>query len=110
MSKNQTLHEAVQTLIATSLTVDRALDDNRITPLEWAQIALKSIAFWRTIRSIPELRAEILNLTPASRFELAEYIRSELDLRNDRLEHTIEQLLQILLDLSTLLTSLKSKS
>lgn len=106
----QNLKAALQVLINTSMTVDKALADNKITPLEWAQIAIKSIAFWRVIRNIDPVKDEFLKLTPEARADLIQWSQTQFDLRNDQLEHIIESLFTAILEMSAVLIELREKA
>lgn len=97
------LKNALATLIATTMSIDKALNDNRITPLEWAQIAIKSIGFWRVVKDFEEIKQQIASLTPADKTELLQFVQSEFDLRNDDLELTIEKIFAVLLEFSSVI-------
>jgi len=64
------LKSGLSAIINTAMTVDKALEDKRITALEWAQIAIKSIGFWRVIKNIEPIRQEFQSLTPEAKAEL----------------------------------------
>jgi hypothetical protein len=101
MSEN--LKQTLQTIISTSMSVDKALEDNRISPLEWAQIAIKSIGFWKAIKNIDQLKEEFVSLTPDEKMDLSDYVAKNLDLRNENLEETIEKLFESLIQISSVL-------
>ena len=86
------------------MTVDKALEDKRITALEWAQIAIKSIGFWRVIKNIEPIRQEFQSLTPEGKAELSQWAAQNFDLRNDQHEETIEKILFAAIEISNLLT------
>jgi hypothetical protein len=97
------LKNALATLIATTMSIDKALNDNHITPLEWAQIAIKSIGFWRVVKDFEEIKQQIASLTPDDKTELLQFVQSEFDLRNDDLEQTIEKAFGVLIEFSALI-------
>lgn len=103
----QNLKAALQVLINTSMTVDKALADNKITPLEWAQIAIKSIAFWRVIRNADVIKQEYLLLKPADIEEVTAWVSKEFTLRNPNLEANIETLFNTLFAVVISLNNLK---
>jgi len=103
------LQQALKVIITTSMSVDKALEDTKITPLEWAQIAIKSMQFWKVFKTIQPIYADLQNLDEQSREELNQWLIQEFDLRNDQLEQTIEKLFQILLEASKIFTSFTQK-
>jgi hypothetical protein len=94
------LKSGLSAIINTAMTVDKALEDKRITALEWAQIAIKSIGFWRVIKNIEPIRQEFQSLTPEGKAELSQWAAKNFDLRNDQLEEIIEKALAIAVELS----------
>jgi hypothetical protein len=103
----ENLKNALQVLISTTMTVDKALDDKQIQPLEWAQIAIRSIGFWKVVKNIEPIRSELQILTDKDRTELALWAEKEFDLRNDNLEQTIEKLFQVVLEIASVLPALQ---
>ncbi|KAF0127972.1 MAG: hypothetical protein FD155_3471 [Bacteroidetes bacterium] len=103
------LQQALKVIITTSMSVDKALEDTKITPLEWAQIAIKSMQFWKVFKTIQPIYADLQNLDEQSREELNQWLIQEFDLRNDQMEQTIEKLFQILLEASKIFTSFTQK-
>lgn len=103
------LQQALKVIITTSMSVDKALEDTKITPLEWAQIAIKSMQFWKVFKTIQPIYADLQNLDEQSREELNQWLIQEFDLRNDQMEQTIEKLFQILLEASKIFTSFNQK-
>ncbi len=103
----ENLKQALQVIITTSMTVDKALDDKTISPLEWAQIAIKSIGFWRVVKNIEPIKNDLKNLSDEENKELAQWIEQEFDLRNDNLEQIIEKMFNALFEISTTFSSLK---
>ena len=106
----ENLKNALQVLISTTMTVDKALDDKQIQPLEWAQIAIRSIGFWRVVKNIEPIRSDLQILTDKDRTELALWAEKEFDLRNDNLEQTIEKLFQVVLEIASVLPALKKSA
>lgn len=104
------LQQALKVIITTSMSVDKALEDTKITPLEWAQIAIKSMQFWKVFKTIQPIYADLQNLDVQSRQELHQWLAHEFDLRNDQLEQTLENLFRILLEASDLLSALKQNT
>lgn len=96
----ENLKSALKTIFNTATTVDKALEDKNITPLEWAQIAIKSISFWKVVKNIHSIKEEFQALTDQSRQELIQWIEEEFNLRNDNLEKQIELLLSALVSFS----------
>ncbi len=94
------LKSGLSAIINTAMTIDKALEDKRITALEWAQIAIKSIGFWRVIKNIEPIRQEFQSLTPEAKAELSQWAAQNFDLRNDQLEEIIEKALTIAVELS----------
>jgi hypothetical protein len=92
------------------MTVDKALDDKQIQPLEWAQIAIRSIGFWKVVKNIEPIRSELQILTDKDRTELALWAEKEFDLRNDNLEQTIEKLFQVVLEIASVLPALQKSA
>jgi hypothetical protein len=99
------LKSGLSAIINTAMTVDKALEDKRITALEWAQIAIKSIGFWRVIKNIEPIRQEFQSLTPEAKAELAQWASNELDLRNDNVEVAIEHILNFSVELSNVIVA-----
>ncbi|MDA3943275.1 MAG: hypothetical protein PF694_07015 [Bacteroidetes bacterium] len=87
-------------IINTAMTINKALEDKRISALEWAQIAIKSIGFWRVIKNIEPIRQEFQSLTPEDKAELAQWATQNFDLRNDQLEEIIKKAMTIAVQLS----------
>jgi len=98
MSEN--LKQTLQTIISTSMTIDKALEDKHITALEWAQIAIKSIGFWKVIKNIQPIKEEFMALTPESKAELVHWVNQNFDLRNHQLEETIEKVFTIAIEIA----------
>jgi len=94
------LKSGLSAIINTAMTIDKALEDKRITALEWAQIVIKSIGFWRVIKNIEPIRQEFQSLTPEAKAELSQWAAQNFDLRNDQLEEKIEKALTIAVELS----------
>jgi hypothetical protein len=107
MTSTPNLQNALKVLINTSMTLDNALEDKRITPLEWAQIAIKSISFWKVIKNIEPIKLEMKTLTDQSRTELQQWVEEEFDLRNENLEKQIELIFAALISLSEITLSRK---
>jgi hypothetical protein len=101
------LKSGLSAIINTAMTVDKALEDKRITALEWAQIAIKSIGFWRVIKNIEPIRQEFQSLTPEGKAELSQWAAQNFDLRNDQLEETVEKVFKLALDFSSVLAELR---
>ena len=53
-------------------------------------------------RSFPLIKAELADLSPAERLELAEYLQEEFDIPNDKLELAIESSIMQAISLITL--------
>jgi hypothetical protein len=105
----ENLKQALQVIITTTTTVDKALDDKKINPYEWAQIAIKSIGFWRVVKNINPIKEELKALTDQNRSELASWVESEFNLRNDNLEQTIEKMFQVILEIGSVILSIREK-
>ena len=103
----ENLKQALQVIITTTMSVDKALDDNQIQPLEWAQIAIKSIGFWRVVKNIDPIKEEFRALSNEDRTEIIKWLELEFDLRNDNLEETIEKTFNALLEISTIFSTRK---
>ena len=103
------LKSGLSAIINTAMTVDKALEDKRITALEWAQIAIKSIGFWRVIKNIEPIRQEFQSLTPEAKAEIAQWAAQNFDLRNDQLEETVEKTFHFALEASELFLAFKEK-
>lgn len=103
----ENLKQALQVIITTTMTVDKALDDKQIQPLEWAQIAIKSIGFWRVVKNIDPIKEEFQALSNEDRTEIIKWLELEFDLRNDNLEETIEKTFNALLEISTIFSTRK---
>jgi hypothetical protein len=101
------LKSGLSAIINTAMTVDKALEDKRITALEWAQIAIKSIGFWRVIKNIEPIRQEFQSLTPEDKAELIRWAAQNFDLRNDQLEETVEKVFNLALDFSGVMAELR---
>ena len=106
----ENLKQALQVLISTTMTVDKALGDKNITPLEWAQIAIKSIGFWRIVKNIEPIRIELESLSEEGRADLTIWAEKEFDLQNDHLEQTIEKMFQVMLEIASVILALKTIS
>jgi predicted RNase H-like HicB family nuclease len=103
----ENLKQALQVIITTTMSVDKALDDKQIQPLEWAQIAIKSIGFWRVVKNIDPIKEEFRALSNEDRTEIIKWLELEFDLRNDNLEETIEKTFNALLEISTIFSTRK---
>lgn len=88
-------------------TVDKALDDGKISIVEGAQIAVASISFWRVVKNAKALRDEFLSLNDAKRDEFVTYFVKNFDLRNDNAEQIIEELFAALLTIAAVVVKVK---
>ena len=104
----ENLKQALQVLITTSMTVDKAMEDKNITPLEWAQIAIKSIGFWRIVKNIEPIRIDLESLSAQERTDLTLWAEKEFDLQNNNLEQTIEKLFQVIIEIASVILALKT--
>ena len=106
----ENLKQALQVLISTTMTVDKALEDKNITPLEWAQIAIKSIGFWRIVKNIEPIKQELVDLDEQSKENLLLWFAIEFQIRNDSLEQTFERIFNLLIEMASVIVAVKEST
>lgn len=84
------------------------LDDGELTPLESIGIGLSSFNdIVMVIRSGNKLKEEYKDLDEVEKETLVKIVKEELDLKNDKVEYTIETAIELLLGLSQLIEAIK---
>ncbi len=88
-------------LLAIIVAVDSSLEDRKISFTEWIKIATKSINLYKVVRDFKDIVTAFQGLSPEEMEDLSEYFALEFDLRNDAVEEYIEQILAVLIQISS---------
>lgn len=95
--------KALVTLLEAGNTVTASLaDDGRIDFKESMQISLKAISLIGIFRKLPEIKVEIQERTPEKIAHLVAVFKEKFVLQNKEAEEKIEQGLDVLYQLSTM--------
>ncbi len=81
--------------------VDSSLEDKKISFVEWVKIATKSISLYKVVRDFKAIVVAFQSLTLEEMDELTDFFSEEFDLKNDKVEEYIEQILGVLLQISS---------
>lgn len=87
--------------------VDKALEDNKITFIEWTGLAIELPKVFKIAKNYKDSVAELKDLTEDESQELNAYFAEKFDLKNDVAEAIVEQVLTVLTALAS--TFLKTK-
>ena len=99
----ENLKKAVSKLITTAMVVDSKLDDGKITIPEGMSIAVSAIGWVWIFKNFKAIIEDFTGLDEAGVVTLTDQIRTELDLRNDVAEAVVEQALEIILRLASVM-------
>lgn len=81
----------VKKIIALGMTLEDALEDNKITLDEWGKLAWKGAGLGSILKDWDELAEEINDLDEQEMETIVKTISEELDLDNDHLEEILEK-------------------
>ena len=82
---------------------DAIADDGKIDFGESMGIAMKAVGLVGIIKLLPEIRDELKNSTNADRLALVDLFKTEFDLPNDAAEQSVEQGIEVLVQLANLI-------
>jgi len=99
MENINVLKKDLITIAKTVNAVDKALEDNKISGLEWFEIGKAAVGFFQVIKTWKEAVLEVKDLTPSEKDELIEVFKETFDLKNDVAEMMVEGTIDILLGL-----------
>ena len=102
MNSIQTLKANLLIIIGIIHTVDSSAEDKKISFVEWMNIFRKAISLYKVVKDFKTMMAEYQSMTPAQGDELTTYFAQEFDIRNDKVEEYIEQVLGVLVQISGL--------
>jgi hypothetical protein len=72
--------------------VDKSLEDQNISPLEWAKIAMKAVPFAIAVSKFKQIKAEYADYDADEKLEIVETFKAEFKLRNEEAEAMIEEI------------------
>lgn len=96
----ENLKKAVSKIIQTSMVVDKALEDKKISIPEGMSIGISAIGWLWIFRNFRKVIEDFKAMTEETLKLLIEDIKNELDLRNDVAEEVVEQALAIILNIA----------
>lgn len=99
----ENLKKAVSKLITTAMVVDQKMDDGKITIPEGMSIAVSAIGWVWIFKNFKAIIEDFTGLDEAGVGTLTDHVRTELDLRNDVAEAVVEQALEIILRLASVM-------
>ena len=101
--------KALVTLLETGNVVGNAIaDDGRVDFKESMQISIKAIGLIGIFKKLPLIKTEIKARTPEKITHLVEVFKAKFDLKNDEAEEKIEQGLDVLVQLSSMIFTPKA--
>jgi len=101
------LKEALKTIVDISVTIDKDLEDNKLSLMEKIDIAIKSIKLISVIKNIKVIWAQYKDLDDEEKAELITYFKEKFDLRNDLTEEIIERIFEAIINLQEIIGDLK---
>lgn len=78
-------------------TIEDALEDSRISPIEGVLIAKDALGFFGVIKNWSKAQAELKNLSDQERVTLVNHFQTNFDLENDTAEYIVETVVEIML-------------
>ena len=96
----ENLKKAVSKIIQTSMVVDKALEDKKVSIGEGMGIGLSAIGWMWIFRNFRAIVEDFNAMTEETVKLLIDDIKVELDLRNDVAEEVVEQALTIILNIA----------
>lgn len=101
--------KALVTLLETGNTVANAIaDDGRVDFKESMAISMKAIGLIGIIKNLPKIKAEIKARKPEDIPALVEVFKTKFDLKNDEAEQKVEQGLEVLVQLASMVFTPKA--
>jgi hypothetical protein len=80
-------------------SVDKALEDKKVTLFEWVVIAKNFVGIWDIVKNYQETVEELKDITEAEKDELVKHFEVEFDLVNDEAEALVESVISIIIGL-----------
>ena len=99
----ETIKQGLLAVVKLANTTDAALEDGKISPVEWGKIGLAGFALARSIAKFKQMKLEWKDLSDDERAEIIAAFAEEFDLRNDEAEKMIEEGFAALLQISGLI-------
>lgn len=101
--------KALVTLLETGNTVANAIaDDGKVDFKESMAISMKAIGIIGIIKNLPKIKAEIKSRKPEDIPLLVEVFKTKFDLKNDEAEQKVEQGLEVLVQLASMIFTPKA--
>jgi hypothetical protein len=96
--------KALLTLVGLGMQVKDALaDDGKIDFGESIKISMKGVALIGVFKNLPAIKVELKNSTNEERLTLVEKFKQEFDLPNDAAEQSVEQAIEVLVNLANMI-------
>lgn len=92
----ENLFKAVATIIKTAESVDKALQDSKVTPIEGIQIGITVIPWISIFKNFDKILVDMKEWNDQSLEQTIQYVRDELQLSNPATEQIVEQAVEIL--------------
>jgi hypothetical protein len=92
----ENLLKAVTTIIKTAESVDKALQDSKVTPIEGIQIGITVVPWIGIFKNFDKIMADMKQWNDTSLEQTIQYVRDELQLSNPATEQIVEQAVEIL--------------
>jgi len=107
--ENKELKDALLVFINLGEGIEDKLEDGKITFIEYMALVPKAFGIIQVIKNGEILADQIKNLTEDGREDLKQFVATELDLDNDKLEEIIEMVFVTILTLLEVLPLLRKK-
>lgn len=92
----ENLFKAVATIIKTAESVDKALQDSKVTPIEGIQIGITVIPWISIFKNFDKILSDMKKWNDTSLEQTIQYVKDELQMNNPATEQIIEQAVEIL--------------
>lgn len=99
----ENLKKAILNVLSTLAKVASAYEDKKIVWNEWAKIGLSAISWVWIFKHIPEIKADIEGLNEEGVNEIMAEVKANFDIPQDQLEVIVEEVLNYLLLLVTMI-------
>lgn len=100
--KMENLKKALEKVFNATMTVDKALEDGKITGIEWVRIAGTAVTLPWIFTNFKVIVSELHSLTIEQKTELSVWAKEKFDIHNDVVESVVEEALMFLLGLANL--------
>lgn len=92
----ENLMKAVSTIIKTAESVDKALQDDKVTPVEGIGIGITVVPWIGIFKNFDKILADMKLWNETSLEQTIQYVRDELQLNSPKTEEVVEQAVEIL--------------